>query len=122
MAGNANRCVADFNPGAERFYTSEGAVAIAGGGEIAEFAGPVGKRRQHSVAMRNGLVSGDFDSTGERLHRKNGFSFHDYGQFSTSGRAERESRKEMQTSEWKMPAQRLAMKARRCLYAWTVGK
>jgi len=57
-------------------------VAIAGRGEIAEFAGAGGESREHGVTVRDGFVAGEFEAAGERFDALNGFRLHDEGQFS----------------------------------------
>ena len=57
-------------------------MAIAGGGEIAEFAGALGERGQHGVSVGDGFVAGEFEAAGESVDGLDDFGFHDESQFS----------------------------------------
>src|SRR5208283_1627700 len=63
VAGDLDGGAVQGDVRAERFHAAESAVAIAGGGEIAQFAGAIGQSGEHGVAVRNGLVAGRFDTT-----------------------------------------------------------
>ena len=67
----------DLDVGAERFHAAEGAVAIVGRGEIAEFAGATGERGDHGVAVGYGFVAGKLDTTREGLDGVDDLFFHD---------------------------------------------
>ena len=89
-AGDFDGGAVDLDIRAEGFHAAKRAVAIAGGGEIAEFAGAVGKGGQHGVAMRDGFVAGKFESTGESAGGMNGYVFHDGGSWKSLAREELE--------------------------------
>ncbi len=87
-AGDLDGGAFDFYFRAQGFHAAEGAVAIAGGGEMAEFAGAIGECGEHSVAMRDGFVAGKFQAAGEGAGGMDGDVFHDDGswrKFSTRG-------------------------------------
>jgi len=59
-------------------------VAVAGSGEVAEFAGAVGKGGEHGVAVGDGFVAGEFEGAGEGFCGVDGFGFHLQFDFSMS--------------------------------------
>ena len=62
--------------GSEGFHAAEGAVAIAGGGKIAEFAGAVGESGEHGVTVGDGFVAGKLERAREGFDRVNEFGGH----------------------------------------------
>ena len=62
-------------------------MAIAGRGEIAEFAGAIGESGEHGVPMGDGFVAGEFEGAREGFCRVNGFGFHDEDEFSMARKA-----------------------------------
>src|SRR5262249_48481363 len=54
----------------------ERAPAILGGGEMLDLAPALGQRCQDGIAVRNGLVAGDFNPTLDRARRLDGLLGH----------------------------------------------
>src|SRR5271167_1167939 len=77
MASDLDGSAVQGDACAERVHAAEGAVAIAGSSEVAEFANAVREGGKHRVAMRNGFVTGRFDTTGKGFYGVEDLSFHD---------------------------------------------
>jgi len=63
-------------------------MAVAGGGEITQFAGAIGESGEHGVAVRNGFVAGRFDTARKGFNGVDDFFLHDWEswcQFSMRG-------------------------------------
>jgi hypothetical protein len=76
VAGDANYIVFDFHIRAQRFDAHQGAVAVGGRGKMAKLGRSFGDSREHTVAVRNGFVSGQFDAPVDGLHGLNRLFFH----------------------------------------------
>jgi len=89
VAGDFDGGAFDFDVGAEGFHAAEGAVAITGGGKVAEFAGAVGEGGEHSVAVGDGFVAGKFERAGKGFDRVDKFGGHGYRNFNMRSLLER---------------------------------
>src|SRR5258708_30130028 len=76
MPRDADSVFIDFDLGAQGFHASERAVAIGGGGEMAQFAGAFGKGGDHGVTMGDRFVAWRLDAARELLRGVNGALFH----------------------------------------------
>lgn len=92
MAGDLDGGTVKFGVDTEGFEAAERAVAIASGGEIAQFAGAIGERGKHGVTVGDGFVAGEFEAAGEGIDGLDGFGFHDEGQFSMGRKATSDQR------------------------------
>jgi len=76
MTRDAHRVLVLLYFGAQRTHAIERAVAIGGSREMAEFARTFGDSGQHGVTMRNGFVTGRFDTSGDVLGGLDGLFAH----------------------------------------------
>ena len=67
MPGDVHGIFINFDFSAQRFHAIKRAVAIGGGGEMAQLAGPFGQGSNHGVTMGDGFVAGRLDAAGERF-------------------------------------------------------
>jgi len=67
MPANVHGIFINFDFSAQRFHAIKRAVAIGGGGEMAQLAGAFGQGGNHCVTMGDGLVAGRLDTAGERF-------------------------------------------------------
>jgi hypothetical protein len=76
VAGDAHQIFVNFHVRTQRFNTHQGAAAIGGGGKMAKLGRSFRDSREHTVAVRNGFVSGQLDAAVDGLHRLNRLFFH----------------------------------------------
>ena len=87
-AGDVDSGAFDLYIRAEGFHAAECAVAIAGSGEMAEFAGAIGQGGEHGVTVGDGFVSGKLECAGEGAGGIDGNVFQEdgsLGEFNTRG-------------------------------------
>jgi hypothetical protein len=77
VAGDPDGSPVHGDPCAERVHAAEGAMAIAGSSEVAEFADTFREGGKQGVAMRYGFVTGRFDTTGEGVYGVEDLFLHD---------------------------------------------
>ena len=75
-AGHANCILVGFDFGAQRAHAAQGAVTIGCRRKMPQFAGSFGQRREHRIAMGDGLVAGQVQSAGQVFCWLDGLFFH----------------------------------------------